>query len=62
MLHWSSLFPKDCTLWKGPTLDKFIKNYSLWEGLMMRSLCRTVSREWDPVLEQGKRVSRKEQQ
>jgi len=24
--------PKDCTPWKGPMLQQFIKNYSRWEG------------------------------
>ena len=33
--RWSSLFLKDCTLWKGPTLEQFMKNCSLWEGLML---------------------------
>ena len=31
--RWSSLFLKDCTLWKGPTLEQFVKNCSPWEGL-----------------------------
>jgi len=30
--HWSSLFLKDCTLWKGPTLEHFMNNCILWEG------------------------------
>ncbi|GAB0209457.1 hypothetical protein GRJ2_003411400 [Grus japonensis] len=30
--HWTSLFLKDCTLWKGPMLEQFVKNCSLWEG------------------------------
>ncbi|KAK4830527.1 hypothetical protein QYF61_011506 [Mycteria americana] len=33
-LGWSSLFLKDCTPWKGPTLEQFVKNCSLWEGPM----------------------------
>jgi len=33
--HWSSLFLKDCTPWKGPTLGQFMKSCSPWEGLMM---------------------------
>ena len=33
--RWSSLFLKDCTLWKGPTLVQFVKNCSLWEGLTL---------------------------
>ncbi|KAK4823683.1 hypothetical protein QYF61_005654 [Mycteria americana] len=33
--RWSSLFLKDCTPWKGPTLEHFVKNCSLWEGLML---------------------------
>ncbi|KAJ7426862.1 suppression of tumorigenicity 5 protein isoform x4 [Willisornis vidua] len=28
--HWSSLFLKDFTLWKGPMIKEFIKNSSLW--------------------------------
>ena len=32
---WSSLFLKDCTPWKGPTLEQFVKNCSLWEGPML---------------------------
>ena len=30
-----SLFLKDCTPWKGPTLEQFVKNCSPWEGLML---------------------------
>ncbi|GAB0195077.1 zinc finger and BTB domain-containing protein 5 [Grus japonensis] len=26
--RWSSLFLKDCILWKGPTLEQFVKNCS----------------------------------
>ncbi|GAB0203377.1 zinc finger and BTB domain-containing protein 5 [Grus japonensis] len=33
--RWSSLFLKDCTLWKGLMLEQFMKNCSLWEGLML---------------------------
>ena len=33
--RWSSLFLKDCTPWKGPTLGQFMKSCSLWEGLML---------------------------
>ena len=33
--RWSSLLLKDCTLWKGPTLEQFVKNCSPWEGLML---------------------------
>jgi len=29
--RWSSLFLKDCTLWKGPMLEQFVKTCSLWE-------------------------------
>ncbi|KAK4828728.1 hypothetical protein QYF61_000719 [Mycteria americana] len=32
---WSSTFLKDCTPWKGPTLDQFVKNCSPWEGLAL---------------------------
>jgi len=30
--RWSSLFLKDCTLWKGPMLGQFVKSCSPWEG------------------------------
>jgi len=33
--HWSSLFLKDCSPWKGPTLEQFVKNCSPWEGLKL---------------------------
>ncbi|KAK4832385.1 LOW QUALITY PROTEIN: hypothetical protein QYF61_022240 [Mycteria americana] len=33
--RWSSLFLKDCTLWKGPMLEQFMKNCSPWEGLTL---------------------------
>jgi len=33
--HWSSLFLKDCTLWKGPTLEQFMTNCNLREGPML---------------------------
>jgi len=33
--RWNSLFLKDCTPWKGPTLEQFVKNCSLWEGLTL---------------------------
>jgi len=31
----SSLFLKNCTLWKGPILEQFVKNCSPWEGLTL---------------------------
>jgi len=30
--RWSSLFLKDCTLWRGPTLGQFVQSCSPWEG------------------------------
>jgi len=33
--HWSSLFLKDCTLWQGLMLDQLVENCSLWEGLTL---------------------------
>jgi len=27
--HWRSLFLKDCTMWKGSTLEQFVKSCSL---------------------------------
>ena len=31
----SSLFLKDCTSWKGSTLEQFVKNCSPWEELLL---------------------------
>jgi len=36
--HWSSLFLKDCTLWKGLMLEQFIKSCNPWEGLTLQKL------------------------
>jgi len=33
--RWSSLFLKDCTPLKGPTLGQFVKNCTSWEGLTL---------------------------
>jgi len=33
--RWSSLFLKDCTLWKGPMLGKFVKSCGPWEELTL---------------------------
>jgi len=30
--HWSSLFLKHCTLWKGPTMEKLVENCLPWVG------------------------------
>jgi len=32
--HWRSLLLKNCTPWKGPTLEQ-LKNCSPWEGVML---------------------------
>jgi len=37
--HWSSLFLKDYTLWKGPMLGQFVKSCSPWEGLNVGEVC-----------------------
>jgi len=33
--RWSSLLLKDCIPWNRPTVEQFMKNCSLWEGLML---------------------------
>jgi len=38
--RWSSLFLRDCTLWKGPTLGQFVKSCSPWEGLMLEKFVK----------------------
>ena len=36
--RWSSLFLKDCTPWKGPTLEQFVKNCSPQKGPVLEKL------------------------
>ncbi|PKU44760.1 suppression of tumorigenicity 5 protein isoform x4 [Limosa lapponica baueri] len=52
--RWGSLFMKDYIPWKRPMVEQFVKNCSLWEGLMLKK--STVFRGRDPMLEQGKSV------
>ncbi|GAB0180907.1 hypothetical protein GRJ2_000556000 [Grus japonensis] len=33
--RWSSLLLNDCTPWKGPTLEQFVKDCSPWERLTL---------------------------
>jgi len=42
-LRWSSLFLKDCTPWKGHTLEQFVKNCNLWEGPILEQLVKNCS-------------------
>lgn len=49
---WSSLFLKDYTPWKGPTLEQFLENFSPWERSILENSWRTVSCECDNMLEQ----------
>jgi len=53
---WSSLFLKDCTPWKGPTLGQFYNSCTRAKDPQWKSLWRTVSRERDPTLEQPQSV------
>jgi len=50
---WSSLFLKDYTMWKGPTLGQFVKSCSLWGGLMLKKFVENCFHGRDPMLEQG---------
>ena len=53
---WNGLFLKDCSPWKGPTLEQFVKKCSLWEGPMLERFVENCL-PWDGLmLEQGKRV------
>ncbi|GAB0185878.1 AN1-type zinc finger protein 5-like [Grus japonensis] len=45
--HWSSLLLKDCTPQKGPLLEQFLRNCSLWKDPGW-SLRRTVSHGGTP--------------
>ncbi|OPJ69213.1 hypothetical protein AV530_012319 [Patagioenas fasciata monilis] len=58
--RWSSLFLKDCTLWKGPTLEQLVKNCSLCEGSMLEKCVEDHLLWEDPALEQEKSGRRKE--
>ena len=33
--HWSGVFLKGCTPWKGPALEQFVEQCSPWEGLRL---------------------------
>lgn len=56
--HKSNQFLKDCTPWKGPTLEQFFKNCSLWEGATLEQFIRSICYSRDPPLEKGKSVRR----
>ncbi|GAB0178813.1 hypothetical protein GRJ2_000346600 [Grus japonensis] len=51
--RWSSLLLKVCTPWKGPTLEKSVKNCSPWEGLTLEKFVEDCLYGRDPRLEQG---------
>ncbi|XP_051659832.1 DENN domain-containing protein 2B isoform X5 [Manacus candei] len=55
--RWSRLFLKNCTLWKGPTLEQLMKNCNLGKEPPWRSLWRVVSRGRDPMPDQGKSIT-----
>ncbi|XP_027506852.1 suppression of tumorigenicity 5 protein isoform X5 [Corapipo altera] len=55
--RWSRLFLKNCTLWKGPTLEQLMKNCSLGKEPPWRSLWRVVSRGRDPMPDQEKSIT-----
>jgi len=38
--RWGSLFLKDCTLWKGPTLGQLVKSCSPWEGFTLEKFVK----------------------
>lgn len=39
-LCWSSWILKDCTPWKGPTLEQFLKSCNLWEGPILEKFMK----------------------
>jgi len=43
--QWNNLFLKNCSLWNGPTLEKFVENCLPWR---------------EPTLKQGKNVRRRD--
>ncbi|KAJ7425305.1 hypothetical protein WISP_24295 [Willisornis vidua] len=44
----------DCTLWKGSTLEQFVKNFNLWQGRILQEFMEDCLLGRDPMLEQGK--------
>lgn len=60
--HWSSLFLKDCILWKRSMLENFLKNCSPWEGLMLEEFMKDCIPWEECHIALGKGVRSKEQQ
>lgn len=53
-LHWSRLILKDCTLWKGHMVGKFIKNFCPWEGLTLQKFVEDCLPWEEPLARGGK--------
>ena len=53
---WSNLFLRDCTRGRDPRWGRSWRAAARGKDSRVRSLCRTLSRERDPRLEQGQRV------
>ncbi|TRZ19277.1 hypothetical protein HGM15179_007833 [Zosterops borbonicus] len=51
---WSSLLLKDCTLWKRPTLEQYVKKCSPWEVTTLEKFAEDCSFGRDPTLEERK--------
>jgi len=58
----SSLFLKDCALWKGPMLEQFLKNYSLWEGPTLEQFAKDCIPWEAPHTGSEEEMRKKEQQ
>lgn len=49
--HWSSLFLKDCTPWKGTLLEQFLENCRPWEGPTLEKLVQDCL-QWRGICEE----------
>lgn len=52
--HWSTWFLKDCSLWTGIMLEQVLKNYSPWEGLSLEQFVKDCILWEHSSLEQGR--------
>ena len=59
--HWSSLFLKGCTLWKGPMLEQFLRKCNLREGCTLEYSVKDFI-PWEGSYTEAGKSMRKEQQ
>jgi len=57
--HWSSWFLRDCTPWKGPTLEQFLKDCIPWEGPTLKQFVEDCSPQEGPHTGAGTSMRRR---